>query len=46
MMLGTRKSRKGQDEQDNTVQEILAQALNHTEFVIEQKPDNIPDTDE
>lgn len=43
MMLGTRKSRKGQEEQDSTVQDILAEALNQTEFIIEEKPANIED---
>lgn len=41
MMLGTRRSRKGQDEQDSTVQDILNEALNQSEFIIEERPDNI-----
>ena len=40
-MLGTRKSRKGQQEQDSSLQEILASALETTEFIIEEKPDNL-----
>ena len=40
-LLGTRKSRKGTDEQTASVQEILSQALESTEFIIEEKPDNI-----
>ena len=41
MMLGTRKSRKGQEDQSDSIQDILASALNDTEFIIEEKPDNI-----
>ena len=40
-LLGTRKSRKGQQEQDSSIQDILASALETTEFIIEEKPDNI-----
>lgn len=41
MMLGTRKSRKGQENQTDSIQDILASALNDTEFIIEEKPDDI-----
>jgi hypothetical protein len=41
MMLGTRKSRKGQEDKTDSIQDILASALNDTEFIIEEKPDNI-----
>ena len=41
MMLGTRKSRKGQEDKSDSIQDILASALNDTEFIIEEKPDNI-----
>lgn len=40
-MLGTRKSRKGQEEQGSSIQDILSSALETTEFIIEEKPDNI-----
>lgn len=41
MMLGTRKSRKGQEGQSESIHDILSSALNTTEFIIEEKPDNI-----
>lgn len=41
MMLGTRKSRKGQDAKSDSIHDILSSALTETEFVIEEKPDNI-----
>lgn len=40
-MLGTRKSRKGQEEQGSSIQDILSSALETTEFIIEEKPENI-----
>lgn len=40
-LLGTRKSRKGTDEQTSSIEDILSSALETTEFIIEQKPDNI-----
>ena len=41
MMLGTRKSRKGQAEETTSFADLLSDAINGTDFVIEQKPDGI-----
>lgn len=40
MMLGTRKSKKGDKNENISVMDLLHGALNETEFVIEEKPDN------
>lgn len=39
-MLGTRKSRKGTEQQDNSLNDMLQQ-IYAQDFIIEQKPDNI-----
>lgn len=41
MMLGTRRSRKGETENTSSINEILHSAIHQTEFVIETKPDDI-----
>lgn len=41
MMLGTRRSKKGQAEEASSIDEILNSAINETQFVIETKPDDI-----
>lgn len=41
LMLGTRKSKKGETNQNVSVMDLLNSAIDQTEFVIEQKPDNI-----
>ena len=33
--------KQGQEDQTDSIQDILASALNDTEFIIEEKPDNI-----
>ena len=40
MMMGTRKSKKGDKEQNISVMDLLHGAIDQTEFVIEEKPDN------
>lgn len=40
-LLGTRKSRKGTQEQASSIQDILSEALETTDFVVEEKPDYI-----
>lgn len=40
MMLGTRKSKKGDKDQDVSVMDLLHGAIDQTEFIIEEKPDN------
>lgn len=40
MMLGTRKSKKGDKNQDISVMDIIHGAIDDTEFIIEEKPDN------
>lgn len=39
-MLGTRKSRKGTEQQDNTIMDMLQQVYSQ-DFIIEQRPDNL-----
>lgn len=41
MMLGTRKSRKGQQEENTSIKDLLDAAISDTEFIIEERPDNI-----
>lgn len=41
LMLGTRKSKKGDKDGNISVMDILHGAIDQTEFIIEQKPDNI-----
>lgn len=41
MMLGTRKSRKGQEESTTSISDLLQNAINGTEFIVEERPDNI-----
>lgn len=41
MMLGTRKSKKSDKNQDISVMDLLHGAIDQTEFIIEEKPDNI-----
>lgn len=41
MMLGTRKSRKGQSEESTSFNDLLHDVINGTDFVIEEMPDNI-----
>lgn len=40
-MLGTRRSRKGQTEGTTSFSDLLADAINGTDFIIEERPDNI-----
>lgn len=40
-LLGTRKSRKGTSDNTSSLTDLLAQTINETEFIIEEKPDNI-----
>ena len=40
MMMGTRKSKKGDKEQNISVMDLLHGAIDQTEFVIEEKPDD------
>lgn len=40
MMLGTRKSKKGDKNENVSVMDLLHGALNETDFIIEEKPDN------
>lgn len=41
MMMGTRKAKKGVIQEESSVLDILKGAINTTEFVIEERPDNI-----
>lgn len=41
MMLGTRKSRKGEQDTGSSIKDLLESAINDTEFIIEERPDNI-----
>lgn len=41
MMMGTRKAKKGVVQEESSVLDILKGAINTTEFVIEERPDNI-----
>lgn len=41
MMLGTRKSKKGDKNQDISVMDIIHGAIDEAEFIIEEKPDNL-----
>lgn len=41
MMLGTRKSRKGQTEETTSFNDLLHDAINGTDFIIEEVPKNI-----
>ena len=38
-MLGTRKSKKGQDSGEKSFNDLLSEAINETEFIIEETPD-------
>ena len=40
-MLGTRKSRKGQAEETTSFSDLLSDAINGTDFIIEERPDNL-----
>lgn len=40
-MLGTRKSRKGQTEETTSFSDLLSDAINGTDFIIEERPDNL-----
>ena len=40
-MLGTRKSRKGEEEKTSSLSDILQDAINTTDFVVEQMPDDL-----
>ena len=40
-MLGTRRSRKGQSEETASFSDLLADAINGTDFIIEERPDNL-----
>lgn len=40
-MLGTRKSRKGQSEETTSISDLLADAINGTDFVIEERPEDL-----
>lgn len=40
-MLGTRRSRKGQSEEATSISDLLADAINGTDFVIEERPDDL-----
>lgn len=40
-MLGTRKSRKGQSEETTSFSDLLADAINGTDFIIEERPDDL-----
>ncbi|MEG1494702.1 MAG: hypothetical protein RR406_00160 [Bacilli bacterium] len=40
LMLGTRKSKKGDKNENISVMDILHGAIDQTEFIIEEKPDN------
>lgn len=40
-MLGTRKSRKGQSEETTSFSDLLSDAINGTDFIIEERPDNL-----
>lgn len=41
MMMGTRKSKKGDKEQNISVMDLLNGAIDQTEFIIEEKPENM-----
>ena len=40
-MLGTRKSRKGQSEETTSFSDLLSDAINGTDFIIEERPDDL-----
>lgn len=40
-MLGTRKSRKGQSEETASFSDLLSDAINGTDFIIEERPEDI-----
>lgn len=40
-MLGTRRSRKGQSEETASFSDLLSDAINGTDFIIEERPDNL-----
>lgn len=40
-LMGTRESRRGLGENQSSVSDLLSQAINNTEFIIEEKPSNI-----
>lgn len=40
-MLGTRRSRKGQSEETASFSDLLVDAINGTDFIIEERPDNL-----
>ena len=40
-MLGTRRSRKGQSEETTSFSDLLADAINGTDFIIEERPDDL-----
>ena len=40
-MLGTRRSRKGQSEETTSFSDLLSDAINGTDFIIEERPDDL-----
>ncbi|MGL4878007.1 hypothetical protein [Paraclostridium dentum] len=41
LMMGTRKAKKGSTQEDMSVMDLLSGAINTTEFIVEERPDNI-----
>ncbi len=41
MMMGTRKSRKGTQQQEQSLMDILSGAINDTEFIVEKKTEHL-----
>lgn len=41
MMMGTRKSKKGTAQEETSVMDLLSGAINTTEFIIEERPENM-----